>query len=108
MRSDGQPSAWVGSFHSLRDVILQPALGEQLESIHLERQRAQAAYDLLDFYSAFSREDTTRLDAMKKEGREGRRQVGVILRRLNIVAKEVDLSNAEKVHALVTELFGVI
>jgi hypothetical protein len=108
MKSEGQPFAWVRLFHLLRGMILQFALGEQLESIHLERQRAQAAYDLLDFYSAFSRDDTSRLDAMKKEGREGRRQVGVILRRLNIVAKEVDLSNAEKVHALVTELSGVI
>jgi hypothetical protein len=72
-------------------------IGEQLESIHLERQRAQAAYDLFDLYGAFAREDTTRLDAMKKEGREGRRQVGIILRRLIIVAKEVNIPNADKV-----------
>jgi exocyst complex component 5 len=34
---------------------------------------------------------------MKKEGKEGRRQVAVILRRLVIVAKEVDLPYAEQV-----------
>jgi exocyst complex component 5 len=71
--------------------------GEQLETVHIERQRAQAAYDLISHYNQFAREDTSRLDALKKEGREGRRQVAIILRRLNIVAKEVDLPLAEKV-----------
>ncbi|EPQ59103.1 exocyst complex component Sec10 [Gloeophyllum trabeum ATCC 11539] len=71
-------------------------IGEQLESVHLERQRAQAAYDLIDYYNQFSRDDTSKLDALKKEGREGRRQVAVILRRLSTVAKEVDLPTAEK------------
>lgn len=71
--------------------------GEQLESVHVERQRAQAAYDLISYYNQFAREDTTKLDALKKEGREGRRQVGIILRRLSTVAKEVDLPSAEKV-----------
>ena len=36
------------------------------------------------------------MDAMKK-GREGRRQVATLLRRLNAVAKEVDLPNADQV-----------
>lgn len=71
--------------------------GEQLESVHQQRQRAQAAYDLIDYYYQFSRDDTTRLDALRKEGKEGRRQVAVLLRRLGTVAKEVDLPNAEKV-----------
>lgn len=43
--------------------------------------------------------DTSKLDAMRKEGRSGRRQVAVILRRLNTVAKEVDLPTADKVSA---------
>ncbi|OCH92156.1 exocyst complex component Sec10 [Obba rivulosa] len=71
-------------------------IGEQLESVHQQRQRAQAAYDLIDFYNQFSRDDTTRLDTLKKEGKEGRRQVAVLLRRLSTVAKEVDLPHAEK------------
>ena len=70
--------------------------GEQLETVHIERQRAQAAYDLIDFYNQFTRGDTTRLDAMRKEGRQGRRQVAVLLRRLSTVAKEVDLPSADK------------
>ncbi|KAJ3518050.1 hypothetical protein NLJ89_g85 [Agrocybe chaxingu] len=71
-------------------------IGDQLETVHIERQRAQAAYDLIDFYNQFSKGDTNRLDALRKEGRAGRRQVAVVLRRLNTVAKEVDLPNAEK------------
>jgi exocyst complex component 5 len=62
----------------------------------LERQRAQAAYDLIDYYNQFSRNDITRIDALKKEGKEGRRQVAVLLRRLVTVAKEVDLPDSEK------------
>ena len=72
-------------------------IGEQLESVHQQRQRAQAAYDLIDFYNQFTKDDTTRIDALKKEGKEGRRQVAILLRRLSTVAKEVDLPNAEKV-----------
>ncbi|KJA29885.1 hypothetical protein HYPSUDRAFT_174827 [Hypholoma sublateritium FD-334 SS-4] len=71
-------------------------IGDQLETVHVERQRAQAAYDLIDFYNQFSKGDTSRLDAMRKEGRAGRRQVAVVLRRLNTVAKEVDLPNSDK------------
>ncbi|KAL4081589.1 exocyst complex component Sec10-like protein [Scleroderma yunnanense] len=71
-------------------------IGEELESVHMERQRAQAAHNLIDFYNQFSRGDTSRLDALKKEGKEGQHQVAVILRRLTTVAKEVDLSIAEK------------
>ena len=71
--------------------------GEQLESVHQHRERAKAAYDLIDYYNQFSRDEVSRLDSLKKEGKEGRRQVAVILRRLVIVAKEVDLPYAEKV-----------
>ncbi|KIY49405.1 exocyst complex protein [Fistulina hepatica ATCC 64428] len=71
-------------------------IGEQLETVHVERQRAQAAYDLIDYYNQFSKGDTTRLDALRKEGRQGRRQVAILLRRLNTVAKEVDLPSADK------------
>ncbi|KAG1806615.1 exocyst complex component Sec10-like protein [Suillus plorans] len=71
-------------------------IGEQLESIHIERQRAQAAHDLINYYNQFSRGDTSRLDALKKEGREGRSQVAIILRRLTTVAREVDLPSADK------------
>ncbi|TFK92834.1 exocyst complex protein [Polyporus arcularius HHB13444] len=71
-------------------------IGEQMESVHQQRQRAQAAYDLIDYYNQFAKDDTTRLDGLKKEGKEGRRKVAVLLRRLATVAKEVDLPHSDK------------
>lgn len=71
--------------------------GEQLESIHLSRQRAQAAHDLIDYYFLFAKNDTAKLDELRKEGRDGRQQVAVLLRRLKLVATEVDIPSAEKV-----------
>lgn len=71
--------------------------GEQLETVHIERQRAQAACDIIDFYNQFSKGDTARVDALRKEGKLGRRQVAILLRRLSTVSKEVDLPNADKV-----------
>jgi hypothetical protein len=32
-------------------------------------QRAQAAYDLIDLYGSFAKGDTSKLDALRKEGR---------------------------------------
>ena len=83
-------------------------IGEELESVHQQRQRAQAAYDLIDYYNQFSRGDTTRLDSLKKEGKEGRRQVAVLLRRLSTVAKEVDLPNAETVGIYVNQFYTYV
>lgn len=74
-------------------------IGEQMESVHQQRQRAQAAYDIIDFYNQFARDDTLRLDDMKKEGKDGRRKVAVLLRRLTTVAKEVDLPHSDKVRS---------
>jgi hypothetical protein len=71
-------------------------IGEQLESVHLQRERAQAAYDLIDYYTQFSRDDTSRIDSLKKEGKDGRRQVAVLLRRLATLVKEIDLPTADK------------
>ncbi|KAF4619815.1 hypothetical protein D9613_005115 [Agrocybe pediades] len=65
-------------------------IGDQLETVHIERQRAQAAYDLIDFYNQFSKGDTAKLDALRKEGRAGRRQVAVILRRLNTTREAIE------------------
>ena len=70
--------------------------------MHIERQRAQAAYDLIYFYNQFTKGDMTRLNALRKEGRAGRQQVAVLLRRLNTVAKEVDLPTADKVGTIIS------
>jgi len=86
-------------FYGRSPVVLDThvGLGEQLETVHLQRQRAQAAYDLIDYYTQFSRDDTSRIDNLKKEGKDGRHQVAILLRRLATLAKEVDLPTADKV-----------
>ena len=101
MNEVGRTAIRIGEAHTTIDynlLLTTLYIGEQLESVSIERQRAQAAHDLIDFYNQFTRGDTTRLDTLKKEGREGRRQVAVLLRRLTTVAREVDLPNSEKVH----------
>ncbi|KAG9019684.1 Exocyst complex component 5 [Tulasnella sp. 427] len=71
-------------------------IGEQLESVHIARQRAQAAHDIVSYWSQFSRGDTTKIEALRKEGREGRQQIAVLLRRLTAVSKELDVQNATR------------
>lgn len=73
-------------------------IGEQLESVHASRLRAQAAHDLIDYYIQFSQADITKLENLRKEGgKEGRMKVAILLRRLSTAAKEVDIPIAEKV-----------
>ncbi|KAJ3575807.1 hypothetical protein NP233_g843 [Leucocoprinus birnbaumii] len=94
---DAVGNTFSGMEGRMNDVISTAVrIGDQLETVHVERQRAQAAYDLIDYYNQFTKGETNRLDALRKEGRAGRRQVAIILRRLNTVAKEVDLPTAEK------------
>ena len=100
MNEVGRTAVRIGALQVLPEWYLtaDSRQGEQLESVHQHRERAKAAHDLVDYYNQFSRDDVSRLDSLKKEGKEGRRQVAVILRRLVIVAKEVDLPYAEKVN----------
>ena len=73
--------------------------------MHSSRQRAQAAHDLIDYYIQFSRNDTTRLDILRKEsGKEGRMKLAVLLRRMNTAAKEVDIPIAEQVSRPCTDI----
>jgi hypothetical protein len=99
MSEVGRTAGRIGKSSScaLARLCIQLVLGEQLESVHLQRQRAQAAYDLIDYYTQFSRDDTSRIDSLKKEGKDGRRQVAVLLRRLATLVKEIDLPTADKV-----------
>ena len=82
-------------------MLKQIATGEQLEAVHIQRQRAQVAHDLINYYIQFSRGDTSALDVLRKErGKDGRRELATVLRRLSVVAREVDLPNAEQVGTL--------
>jgi hypothetical protein len=99
MSEVGRTAGRIGesSNRALSLLYIQLVSGEQLESVHLQRERAQAAYDLIDYYTQFSRDDTSRIDSLKKEGKDGRRQVAVLLRRLATLVKEIDLPTADKV-----------
>ncbi len=99
MSEVGRTAGRIGESSSrvLALLCIQLVSGDQLESVHLQRQRAQAAYDLIDYYTQFSRDDTSRIDSLKKEGKDGRRQVAVLLRRLATLVKEIDLPTADKV-----------
>lgn len=99
---------YLGLHLSVYKTYSQFIIGEQLESVHHHRERAKAAFDLVDYYNQFSRDDTSRIEALRKEGKEGRRQVAVILRRLGTVAKEVDISHAEKVKGFRTIVLSFI
>jgi hypothetical protein len=101
--ADGDQDRCVSTL-TYQSINLNCCEGEQLESVHIERQRAQAAYDLIDYYNQFSKDDTSRIDALRKEGKDGRRKVALLLRRLSTVAREVDLPNAEKVRGVVQAL----
>ena len=99
---NGGFEAVAKSFNSMESKISEVGctairIGEQLESVHVSRQRAQAAYDLIDYYNHFSKGDTTRLDKLQKDGgKEGRQQAAIILRQLSTVAKEVDMPSVDK------------
>ncbi|KAM0792876.1 hypothetical protein ACM66B_002639 [Microbotryomycetes sp. NB124-2] len=78
-------------------------IGEQLESIDRQRQRASEAHDLILYYNEFAAGDTSRLERMRKEGgREGRAKVALAARRLLSLSKEVEgVEGAERTRATI-------
>lgn len=84
------------SFTSLESRISQVGqsairIGDQLESIDRLKARASDASDLIRHYFAFSRGDTSSLEAVRKQGgRDGRAKVAVLARRLLAVARDVE------------------
>lgn len=89
------------SFTSLEDRISEVGrtairIGEQLETIDKQRNRASEAHDLIEFYYMFARGDTSKLERLRKEGgREGRMKTAVIARRLAAISREVDVAGSE-------------
>lgn len=77
-------------------------IGEQLENINRQRQRAIEAHDLIEHYYAFARGDPSKLDRLRKEGgREGRIRTAIIARRLGVISREVDVPGAEDIREAV-------
>ncbi|KAJ1030975.1 hypothetical protein NDA18_002200 [Ustilago nuda] len=99
----GKNFAAVGnSFTSLEDRISEVGrtairIGEQLETIDKQRNRASEAHDLIEFYYMFARGDTSKLERLRKEGgREGRMKTAVIARRLAAISREVDVAGSDQ------------
>lgn len=90
------------SFTSLEDRISEVGrtairIGEQLELIDKQRNRASEAHDLIEFYYMFARGDTSKLERLRKEGgREGRMKTAVIARRLAAISREVDVAGSDQ------------
>eukprot|EP00842_Homolaphlyctis_polyrhiza_P005298 jgi/Hompol1/576/HPOL_004168-RA len=69
--------------------------GEQLETIDKQKTRAAEAKDLIQYFLEFNKGIFTRLDALRKSGPEGEYKAAIIARRINTIAKEVDISGTE-------------
>ncbi|KAH8915622.1 Sec10-domain-containing protein, partial [Atractiella rhizophila] len=65
-------------------------IGEQLESLSRQRDRASEAHDLILYYNDFWRGDTTRLETLRKNGgKEGRLKIAIACRRLVAISKSI-------------------
>lgn len=77
-------------------------VGDELETMDRLRTRASEARDIITYYYEFAKGDLTRIEALRKEGRDGRAKVAVIARRLANVAKEIeDVEGGEAVSLLI-------
>lgn len=65
-------------------------IGEQLESLDLQRTKATETKELLDYYSELCECDSSRLEALQSTGLSGLGKVAIIARRLNEISHEVD------------------
>jgi len=92
--------ATQSSFNSLQERISDVGrtairIGEQLEALDRQRNRASETHDLIEYYYMFAHQDTKRLDQLRKEGgREGRLKAATVLRRLNVISREVDIEGS--------------
>ncbi|RUS21707.1 exocyst complex component Sec10-domain-containing protein, partial [Jimgerdemannia flammicorona] len=70
-------------------------IGEQLETIDRQRSRASEGRDLVEYFIEFSQGSSERLEWLRTQsGTEGQHKAAVVARRLNAIAKDVDLPGA--------------
>ncbi|GAB1523618.1 Exocyst complex component 5 [Rhizoctonia solani] len=95
------PRPFIRNFEAAVDKLLTIRKDIQKKTEMLEKsvKSAEEEYNqkMVELNSGLSRGDTSSLETLKKEtkSREGTRQVAIILRRLNVVAKEVDVPGAD-------------
>ena len=70
-------------------------IGEQLETIDKHRTKASEAKDVIQYFLEFNAGSFSRLDALRRVSRDGEYKAAVIARRLNAIAKEVDIPGTE-------------
>ncbi|CAG8436215.1 7102_t:CDS:10 [Funneliformis caledonium] len=71
-------------------------IGEQLETIDRQRLRASESKELIEYFMEFNRGDISQLEDLRtRGGKEGQFKAAIIARRLNAIAKEVDIPGGE-------------
>ncbi|KAI8911500.1 exocyst complex component Sec10-like protein [Gorgonomyces haynaldii] len=70
-------------------------IGEQLETIDKHRTKAAEAKDVIQYFSEFNQGSFQRLDTLRRSSRDGEYKAAIIARRLNAIAKEVDVPGTE-------------
>ncbi|KAJ3279781.1 Exocyst complex component 5 [Borealophlyctis nickersoniae] len=70
-------------------------IGEQLETIDKQRTRAMEAKDLIQYFLEFNGGGSSRLETLRASGHEGEYKAAIIGKRLNAIAKEVDIPGTE-------------
>ncbi|KAJ3321523.1 Exocyst complex component 5 [Boothiomyces sp. JEL0866] len=73
--------------------------GEQLETIDKHRTRASESKDIIQYFLEFNKGSFSRLDALRMESPEGERKTAIIARRLNTIAKEIDIGGIDNARA---------
>jgi hypothetical protein len=76
-------------------------IGEQLETIDKHRSRAEESKDLIQYFLEFNRGSCVRLDGLRRESSDGEQKTAIIARRLNTIAKEIDLPGTDAARATI-------
>ncbi|CAG8625343.1 11133_t:CDS:10, partial [Racocetra persica] len=83
-------------------------IGEQLETIDRQRLRASESKELIEYFMEFNKGDISRLESLRAQGTEGQFKASIIARRLNTIAKEVDIPGAEDAGARIEKYCEVL
>ncbi|CAG8462715.1 6134_t:CDS:10 [Diversispora eburnea] len=104
----------VHSFESLETRINEVGntairIGEQLETIDRQRLRASESKDLIEYFMAFNRGDISRLENLRTNGgKDGQFKAAIIARRLNSIAKEVNIPGADDARARIEKYCEIL
>ncbi len=68
-----------------------------METIDKHRTRAVESKDIIQYFLEFNKGSFIRLEALRRESQEGEYKAAIIARRLNTIAKEIDIPGTESV-----------